>query len=367
MNKYELYLILLVLSSIVYIPFAYYIGKGSIVWKIAMTFMMPLLILAYTSFSFALTMNYWLFVPALGSLFIAFISLLRQIKKPFGEVENVIKEFSEGNIDVDINPKILKQNNELGKISNSIQEMSGELAKIMSEIKNVSEEVVSHSTQLKSAAQMLADGTSTQAAATEEISSSIEEVISVIDSSNTNAINAKNISTFAANGIQSNIKKSEETKLSINNIYENVGKINDISEQTNILSLNASVEAARAGEFGKGFAVVANEVQALAQNSKHFSNIIQELSSAALTFAVEASDSLAKMAPEVQSTASLVDEISAGAMEQKQAMDQISNSLQELNLVTQESSANSEEMTASANQLMDQSTKLNNLISFFRV
>ncbi len=366
MNKYEQYLILLALSAVTYVPVAYYIGKGSIVWKIALNFMLPILILAFTSFSFALTWNYLLFIPALGALFSTFIILSKQIKKPFGNLEEVIHDFSNGNLDIKIDDKILKENTEIGKIANSISTMSESLAEIMGNIKSVSEEVVSHSTQLMSASQMLANGTNTQAAATEEISSSIEEVMSFIDSSSNNAITAKQISTNAADGINNNLRKSEETRISINNIFENVGKINDISEQTNILSLNASVEAARAGDHGKGFAVVANEVQALAQNSKRFSSIIQELSSSALSLAEQASDALGKMAPEVLNTASLVDEINSGAFEQKQAMNQISNSLQELNHVTQETSANSEEMTASADQLMNQSKKLNELISFFK-
>ncbi len=367
MNLYELYLILLLLCSILYVPVAYYIGKGSIVWRIALAIMFPILILAYTSFSFALSLNYFLFIPALGSIFLTFYFLTRLIKKPFGNIEQIISKFSNGELNIDIDDKLKNDKTELGKIANSIENVSQTLLNIIGEIKQVSEEVVSHSAQLTSVTQLLADGTNTQAASTEEISSSIEEIISIIDSSSTNAVNAKNISTNAANGIKDNIAHSEKTSESIKIIFENIGKINDISEQTKILSLNASVEAARAGEQGKGFSVVANEVQELAQNSKHFSNAIHNLSSEALSFAVQASDSLSKMAPEVLNTASLVEEINAGAMEQKLAMNQISSSLQELNHITQETSANSEEMTASANQLMNQSKKLNDLVGFFKV
>ncbi|MEF2097202.1 methyl-accepting chemotaxis protein [Bacillus sp. CFBP9009] len=61
------------------------------------------------------------------------------------------------------------------------------------------------------------------------------------------------------------------------NIQAILAMIEDISEQTNLISLNASIEAARAGEHGKSFAVVANEIRKLAENSRHATNQIQQI------------------------------------------------------------------------------------------
>ncbi len=367
MNHYVLYLLLLLMSTIVYVPVASYIGKESIVKQVAMAMIIPILTLAYTTYVFAITRNYIMFVPALGGLFSTFYVLTRFVKKPFARLESALDELSNGNLSNFNIDDIKDKNNEVGKIGRSILQMDQKLSEIVTGIKEVSGELVNHSDQLLNTSQVLADGTSVQAASTEEISSSIEEAVSIIDQSTANAIKAKDISMKAADGIEVNFNQSKATNTSIKDIYENIDKINQISQATRILSLNASVEAARAGEHGRGFSVVASEVQKLADSSKIFSEAIQELATSALTNAQTATESLGQMAPEVQNTASLVDEISTGSMEQKQAMDQISISIQELNKVTQETSANGEEMAASAHQLKDQSYRLNELMNFFTV
>jgi methyl-accepting chemotaxis protein len=354
------------MSTIVYIPVASYIGRGSVIKRVAIIMTIPFLILAFTSYSFGITRNYFLFVPALGGLFSTFYVLSKYVQKPFAKLENAIKQIADGNL-TNLNiDDVLSHNNEIGKIGQSIADLDQKLNEIVSGIKEVSGELVNHSNQLLKTSQVLANGTSVQAASTEEISSSIEEAVSIIDQSSTNAIKAKDISKKAAKGIETNYNQTETTNNSIKHIYDNIDKINQISQATRILSLNAAVEAARAGEHGRGFSVVAGEVQKLADNSKIFSDAIQELATSALSNAEMATKSLGQMAPEVHKTASLVDEISIGSLEQKQAMDQIATSIQELNNVTQKTSANGEEMSANAHQLKDQSFRLNELINFFK-
>ena len=73
------------------------------------------------------------------------------------------------------------------------------------------------------------------------------------------------------------MKRALEKSKEVKNINVLTESILQITEQTNLLSLNAAIEAARAGEAGKGFAVVANEIRNLAEDSRNAANKIQSM------------------------------------------------------------------------------------------
>jgi len=158
-----------------------------------------------------------------------------------------------------------------------------------------------------------------------------------------------------------------QTVEAMKQIASKIGIIEEISRQTNLLALNAAIEAARAGEHGKGFAVVASEVRKLAERSQRAAGEITELSASSVQVAERAGDLLAKILPDVQRTAELVQEISAASREQDSGAQQINKAMVQLDQVIQQNASASEETSSTSEELASQARSMQEMIAFFRL
>ncbi len=258
---------------------------------------------------------------------------------------------------------------------------------IMKSINDVGKEVMNQSSAVENTGvvveeminsiDLVANDVETQASAVSQTSSSIQEMVSSINSVVEISQRANNITKSLEDVANDGSKMVEKAIASIKDIEASTGQINEIiavmsgiSEQTNMLAMNAAIEAAHAGQSGKGFAVVADEIRKLAESSsssaKEISDLIKAINgkiSNAVELAEKSGIGLNKILEDVNQTATInseiysaMDEQSIGAneilksiasllditervknmtREQKQGTTKISNSIVELNQITE--------------------------------
>ena len=268
----------------------------------------------------------------------------------------------------DLNQRIdIEQKDEIGALAAALRHMIVKLREVLGQVQAGAENVASGSEELSATTQSLSQGATEQAASVEEISSSMEEMAANIRQNADNAKQTEQIAMKTAQDARDGGAAVAQTVAAMKQIAEKIGIIEEIARQTNLLALNAAIEAARAGEHGKGFAVVAAEVRKLAERSGNAAGEISELSSSSVAIAEQAGDLLAKIVPDIQRTAELIQEITASSVEQNAGAEQINRAIQQLDQVVQQNASASEEMASTAEELSGQSLQLQETIAYFRL
>lgn len=268
---------------------------------------------------------------------------------------------------------------------------------------------------MTSSSQSLSEASAEQAASLEQTAASLEEISSMVNKNTENAKRTAETSDFSKNkanegkesvermiqsmeeinesnrAIMTQVNQSNQEMSEIVKVIQEIGNktkvINDIVFQTKLLSFNASVEAARAGEHGKGFAVVAEEVGKLAQMSGNAAKEISEMLSdstskvdrivmntktqvevlitqghkkveSGISVSRQCSDLLNEIVTQVANVSNMASEISGASQEQSQGISEINKAMNQLDQVTQQNAATSEETANTAAKLSAQSETL---------
>ena len=287
----------------------------------------------------------------------------RSLLRPLSKAMNVAGELSAGNLAQNIH---IESRDEAGELLKNLAKTLTTLHLVVAEIQKTAQLVASQSRQMRSEAQGINQKAMNQAAAAEEVSSSMEEMAANIRQNADNAAQTEKIALASAEKTGKSLQVVIETAVAMREIVKKIDIIDDIARQTRLLSLNATIEAARAQEYGKGFAIVAEEVRALSERSQAAATDITELASSSVKTAERAGDMLLELEPEIQRTAELVREISAASHEQHSGSSQINKAIQELDRIIQENSSTSEKMTAMMDDLAHQAEELQKAVAFFK-
>ena len=288
----------------------------------------------------------------------------KEIADPLIQGVDFSKAVAAGDLTVTIE---VERGDEVGILSKTMKEMIVKLRGIVADVKRVSRDVAEGSRQMSETAEEMSQGTAEQASSAEEVSASMEQMASNIRQNADNASETEKIAMKSSEDARESGEAVSSTVEAMRDITDKISIVEEIARQTDMLALNAAIEAARAGEYGKGFAVVAGEIRKLSERSRLAASEINKRSVAGKGIAEKAGEMLARLVPDIQKTAELVQEIASASNEQNAGAAQVNKAVQQLDQVIQQNASAAEEISSMSEELAMQAGLLQRQMSFFKI
>lgn len=294
------------------------------------------------------------------------------------DISQQLSEMASNNMDIAITQNYI---GDFIPIQNSIEKISMSLNDTLHQITLSANVVSDGADSVLADSQLLSNGISEQVAAIEELAVSIDSLAEDVKGNAKDAQTANQIVSEVREKIQESNKEMEHLMTAMSDINQSsieiqniVKTIQNIADQTNLLSLNASIEAARAGSAGKGFAVVADQIRDLAEKSADAvkqTEVLIDASCQAVERGIGIADntatSLAAVVKGANEVSNSVDKISDASQNQKMILDQLTQNVDLINGVVQSNSEAVQKSTTISTELSDQSKQLYQLVNRFQL
>ena len=332
--------------------------------------------------------------------------ITRQIVGPLQQTLNIVQSVAAGDLSQD-HPT--QRRDELGQLQQAIGRMSAGLRELIGGISDGVTQIASAAEQLSAVTEQTSAGVNNQKIETDQVATAMHEMTATVQEVARNAEEASEAAVTAdqqaregdnvvAQAIEhierlaAEVEQSTQAMVHLKQESDKIGSVLDViksvSQQTNLLALNAAIEAARAGEAGRGFAVVADEVRSLAQRTQKSTEEIEDLitglqsgtqqvsnsmdnsrllTDSSVELTRRAGESLGTITRTVSTIQGMNQQIAAAAEQQSSVAEEINRSVINVRDVSEQTAAASEQTASSSIELARLGSHLQTLVTRFKV
>ncbi|MGR5283952.1 methyl-accepting chemotaxis protein [Vibrio maritimus] len=346
-----------------------------------------------------------------GGLIFAIVALigiiLRSISRDVDTLQTNISTIARTN---DLTTHVPSEGkNEIASIGRAVNSLLDSFRALVADTQQQSSQLKHSSSNMSSELQLVVEQFHSQSDHTNSMAASVQQMVTTIDEISQTTHKAADVVNQAADNSQqsrtfvddtvSNIQSLSavlaESNDEIRSLSDHVGKIGgavhiiqDIAEQTNLLALNAAIEAARAGEQGRGFAVVADEVRALAsrthQSTEEITNLVTAIQSqmttvvddieqcntqgaATLSASAKLDTALQQISTDMSEIQANSEQIAAAIEEQGIVMNQVGESITELNEISTDNMSNANACIEEVQKVSGQTQHMDDVVSGYKI
>ncbi|QDY49466.1 methyl-accepting chemotaxis protein [Stenotrophomonas maltophilia] len=305
-------------------------------------------------------------------------SMMQVADGNLGQLSQLLQSIAAGDLtarmDGQFNGVFARMRDDANTTVTQLTQIVGQIQASASSITLAAGEIASGNSDLSRRTEQQAANLEETAASMEELTSTVRQNAEHARQANQLAIGAHGVASQGGQVVGQVVTTMSAIEASSKKIAEIISVIDGIAFQTNILALNAAVEAARAGEQGRGFAVVASEVRTLAQRSAAAAKEIKGLIDDSVGKVAEGSSlvhqagsTMGEIVASVQRVTDIMAEISAASQEQSAGIEQVNQTVVQMDETTQQNAALVEEATAAARAMEDQAVQLGEAVARFRL